>query len=291
MRAAQQDKMPFIWFWPDGFESCTIITHDVETTQGRDYCDRIMDLDASFGFVSSFQVVPEKQYPVPEGYLSQIVRRGFEVNVHDLNHDGRLFEERGEFLRRAKKINEYATTFSASGFRSAIMDRNPEWYDAFTFDYDLSIPNVAHLDPQRGGCCTVMPYFIGRRVELPLTCAQDYLLYQVLSDYSNSIWKRRIDAIAANHGLITILTHPDYLIESQAQDSYRRLLGYLSELRDKGKVWAALPRNAASWWRQRSQLTLVQQGEEWVIEGPDKAKARIACARLEGDSVAYSFCP
>jgi hypothetical protein len=26
------------------------------------------------------------------------------------------------------------------------------------FAYDMSIPNVAHLDPQRGGCCTIMPF-------------------------------------------------------------------------------------------------------------------------------------
>jgi len=30
MRANGLDTMPFVWFWPDGFTSCTIITHDVE---------------------------------------------------------------------------------------------------------------------------------------------------------------------------------------------------------------------------------------------------------------------
>lgn len=290
MKAVQLDTMPFIWFWPDGLQSCMIITHDVETARGRDFCGQLMDIDASFGFSSSFQVVPEMRYSVPGSFLSQIVRRGFEVNVHDLNHDGRLYEEHGEFLRRARKINEYAVAFNASGFRSAILYRNPDWYDVFNFEYDMSIPNVAHLDPQQGGCCTLMPYFIGRLVELPLTCIQDYSLFQMLNDYSNTIWKRQIDAIVANHGLITILTHPDYLIESRAQDSYRGLLGYLSELRDKGRVWAALPCDAATWWRQRSQLKLVQQGTTWAVEGPEKDRARVAYARLEGDSVTYSFC-
>ena len=37
------------------------------------------------------------------------------------------------------------------------MYRNQDWYDVFEFSYDMSVPNVAHLDPMRGGCCTVMP--------------------------------------------------------------------------------------------------------------------------------------
>lgn len=290
MKAARLDTMPFIWFWPNGLQCCAIVTHDVETAQGRDFCGRLMDIDASFGFLSSFQVVPEKRYFVSGSYLSQIARRGFEVNVHDLNHDGRLYEEYGEFLRRARKINEYARKFNASGFRSAILYRNPDWYDVFDFEYDMSIPNVAHLDPQRGGCCTSMPYFIGKLVELPLTCIQDYSLFQMLNDHSIAIWKEQIDAISANHGLITILTHPDYLIEPRAQECYRAMLRYLSELRDDRKIWAALPREVAAWWRQRSRLKLVRRGAAWAVEGLESARARIAYARLEGDSVSYSFC-
>src|SRR5438445_3168575 len=31
------EHIPFIWFWPNGFSSCAIVTHDVETTCGRDF--------------------------------------------------------------------------------------------------------------------------------------------------------------------------------------------------------------------------------------------------------------
>jgi hypothetical protein len=40
----------------------------------------------------------------------------------------------------------------------------------------MSVPNVGHLEVQRGGC-TVMPYFIGRIVELPVTTSQDYSVF------------------------------------------------------------------------------------------------------------------
>src|SRR3989442_11558067 len=42
----------------------------------------------------------------PENFLSTFRDRGFEINVHDLNHDGSLFSDRKEFLRRANRINQ-----------------------------------------------------------------------------------------------------------------------------------------------------------------------------------------
>lgn len=289
MKSAGLDSAPFIWFWPDGHRSCMIITHDVEQAEGRDFCGKMMDIDASFGFHGSFQVVPEARYAVPESYLSLIDERGCEVNVHDFNHDGRLYAEHGEFLRRAARINEYAKQFNAVGFRSGVMYRNPDWYGEFRFQYDLSIPNVAHLDPQRGGCCTIMPYFIGDLVELPLTTTQDYTLFHMLKDYSTDLWERQTEIIAANHGLITILVHPDYVIEERPQTAYKNLLRYLAELRDRERIWSPLPRDVAQWWRQRNQMKLVRSGSGWEIEGEGKERARVAFARLAGETVTYEF--
>ncbi|MGA2569715.1 MAG: hypothetical protein ABSF23_04285 [Terracidiphilus sp.] len=290
MRANDFDSIPFIWFWPQDYQSCAIITHDVETAEGRDFCGQLMDIDESFGFRCSFQVVPELRYAVPKSFLALIVQRGCEVNIHDLNHDGRLFEEHAEFLRRVKKINQYAHDFGARGFRAGALYRNPDWYDALEFDYDSSIPSVGHLDPQNGGCCTVLPFFIGNIIELPVTCMQDYTLFHILNEYSTSIWRRQINIITENHGLITILTHPDYLKEARAQACYKEILGYLAEMRDTKSVWTPLPREVAEWWRQRSEMKLVLARGDWHIEGPGKERAHIAYAMLAGDSVMY-HCP
>ncbi|MGB6691525.1 MAG: hypothetical protein WBE76_27120 [Terracidiphilus sp.] len=287
MRAQRVEEVPFIWFWPDNCTSCAIITHDVEDLEGRDFCPQLMDLDESFGFRSSFQIVPEDRYIVSSDYLALIASRGFEVNVHDLKHDGRLYAKHDEFLRRAKRINQYGREFGACGFRSGILYRNADWYDAFEFLYDMSIPNVAHLDPQHGGCCTVMPFFVGKMVELPVTCTQDYTLFNILSDYSIDLWKQQIDLIRAHHGIISILVHPDYIIESRAQEVYKRLLGHLSGLRDSNHLWTPLPLDVAKWWQQRSQMELVCDNGEWRVEGPGKERARIASACLAGDNVTY----
>jgi hypothetical protein len=248
-----------------------------------------MDMDDSFGFKSSFQIVPEERYPVEPAFLQTFRDRGFEINVHDLKHDGRLYAQRAEFLKRAQRINQYAHDYGAEGFRSGILYRNADWYNAFDFSYDMSIPNVGHLDPQRGGCCTVMPYFVGNVVELPLTCTQDHTLFNILDDYSLSLWKRQISLIKDNYGLITILTHPDYLLTSRAQTIYKELLSYLHELRDNSSLWTPLPREAAAWWRQRSEMRLVAKDGTWKIEGPGKERARVAYAHLAEDGVAYSL--
>ncbi len=287
MRARCVDKVPFIWFWPDGYSNCTIVTHDVENVEGKNFCHYLMDTDQSFGFRSSFQIVPEDRYKVTDAFLESIRDRGCEVNVHDLKHDGHLFTDRKEFLRRAKKINQYAREFGAAGFRSGIMYRNADWYDAFDFNYDMSLPNVAHLDPQHGGCCTVMPFFIGDMVELPLTCTQDYSLFHILRTYSTDLWKRQIAAIRNHAGLVSILVHPDYLAEERARNVYRQLLGHLAELRDEGGTWTPLPGEVAAWWRERRKMKVVQDHAGWKVAGPGSDRARVAFACLENDEVVY----
>lgn len=290
MKAQGQTSVPFIWYWPEGARSCSMVTHDVETAEGVDFCSQLMDLTASFGIRSSFQVVPEKRYRIPELLLRSIRERGFEVNVHDLNHDGHLFSNREEFLRRAKRINHYAREFGALGFRSAVMYRNIDWYDALEVSYDMSIPNVAHLDPQQGGCCTVLPFFIGKILELPVTLSQDYTLFHILNDYSTRLWKEQIALIREQHGLISVIIHPDYIIDPSAWKIYAELLGYLSELQAQRETWIALPNQVARWWRQRSAMHLVRTGNSWRIEGAGSERARVAYAVADGhDRLRYEF--
>src|SRR4029079_8465478 len=138
-----------------------------------------------------------------------------------------------------------------------------------------------------GGCCTVMPYFIGDIVELPLTTTQDYSLFQILKDFSNEIWDDQIEAITASHGLISFITHPDYLGERSAQRAYGALLDRLSRLRAEHGCWIPLRVEVASWWRQRSRMQLVHDGVRWEIQGEGRERARIAYARLRGDEVVY----
>jgi hypothetical protein len=289
MKARGLRRVPFVWFWPDAGTGCVMVTHDVEELAGRNFCSRLMDLDESAGIKSSFQIVPEARYPVPEAFLDEIRTRGFEVGVHDLNHDGRLFSSRDEFQRRVQRINRYAREYRALGFRSGVLYRNQAWYDAFDFSYDMSIPNVAHLDPQRGGCCTVMPFFIGKILELPLTTVQDYSLFHILNDYSIDLWKQQLAVIAEAHGLASFNVHPDYIIERRARAIYEALLEHLVRMREERGLWMATPGEVDRWWRERSEMKVAGDGSEWRIEGKGCERARLAFANLVGDSLTFTI--
>jgi hypothetical protein len=290
LRQSGITRLPFIWFWPEGYNACAILTHDVETTAGRDFCSTIMDFDDAAGIKASFQIVPEKRYTVPVAYLQNIRDRGFEINVQGLNHDGNLFRHRLDFLKSAKQINRYAEEFGARGFRSPILYRNIDWFQDLGFSYDLSVPNVARLEPQRGGCCTVMPYFLpGGVVELPLTTTEDYSLFNVLNDYSTVLWNRQVEIILEGHGLMTFLIHPDYVMSGRAQDVFKELLEQINQLRADQNVWVTLPKEVDTWWRKRSEMRLLPAGSGWKIEGCGSDRAKLAYACLNGDSLSYEF--
>jgi hypothetical protein len=291
LETGEVNRIPFIWFWPDGVPSCAVMTHDVEGWRGEAFCQPLMDLDDAFGIKAAFQIVPEAPRESPSQIrtlIDDIRSRGFEVNLHDLNHDGRLFQDRAQFIARAARINRYARELGCRGFRSGAMYRQQEWFDAFEFSFDMSVPNVGHLEPQRGGCCTVMPYFVGRILELPLTTIQDYSLFHILGDYSIDLWKEQIELILAENGLISVIGHPDYVRHPRAQAVYTELLNHLAELRDRGSVWMALPTEIDEWWRNRQGMSLVPDGDSWRVVGPGSERARVAFASLEGDRVAYT---
>jgi len=289
MNARSVQKVPFIWFWPDGAPSCFIMTHDVEDSIGRDLSGQLMDIDESYGFRASFEVIPEERYEVSQTYIDEIRRRGFELNVHDLNHDGHLYHEKKEFLRRAKRINEYVRHFNSRGFRAGSMHRNIDWYDVFEFSYDMSIPNVAHLEPKHGGCCTVMPFFVGSILELPLTTTQDYSLFHILDDYSIELWKKQLAIIRDKNGLMSFITHPDYLTSARERKVYSSLLNYLREMVAQERIWAPLPREVDSWWRARRDMKLIPAGDGWAIQGKGSERARVAYAVLRDGHLSYEL--
>jgi hypothetical protein len=289
LRTSGLPRIPFIWFWPDGAPSASIMTHDVETEAGRDFCSTLMDINSAFGISASFQVIPEERYAVSKQFLDSIRDRGFEVAVHDLNHDGHLYHNRKQFLERATRINSYRKEFAADGFRAGVLYRKQLWYDALKFSYDMSVPNVASLDPQRGGCCTVMPYFLGDLLEIPVTTTQDYTLFFILNDYSIDLWKQQIDLIIEKHGLLSFIVHPDYIVNSRECDVYKALLAHLVRLRDELGVWSTTPREIDRWWRQRASMSLVQCNGDWLIEGEGKERARVAYASEKDGRLVFSF--
>jgi hypothetical protein len=281
-------EIPFVWFWPDGYSSCASITHDVETAAGRDFCSQLMDLNDAYDIKTSFQLVPEERYDLPLAFLDSLRERGFEVNVHDLNHDGRLFFcPFDEFRVKAQRINQYGETYEARGFRSAVLYRKLEWMSELKFEYDMSVPSIGHLDPQQGGCCSLLPYRVGDLVEIPVTTIQDYSLFQILGDYSTRIWEEQLSRIMRVHGMATFIIHPDYVIDARARQVYEKLLKHLSDARSCNNLWVTQPGEINDWWRARAGMKVVRHGNTWRVAGKGSERARVAYASAGADGITY----
>ena len=98
--------MPEGWNgWPDGKQFALVFTHDVESDAGVANMKNLAELEIRHGFRSSFNLIPEGSYEDPIQLREWLQRRGFEIGVHDLNHDGRLYESRESFAEKAKSID------------------------------------------------------------------------------------------------------------------------------------------------------------------------------------------
>lgn len=291
MKARGLKRVPFVWFWPQGATAAAMVTHDVETEAGLKRVNDLIEVDSEFGITGAFQLVPRGRYTTTSGIVDMIRRRGFEANIHGLDHDGDLFGDHGRFLRESREINHYGREFQATGFRSPCMYRRPEWFHHLDFAYDMSIPNNACLEPQRGGCCTVFPYFIGDVLELPLTTTQDYSLFHVLQQHSLETWRKQLALILNQHGLMSFIIHPDYVFEERALKVYRELLAQLRHLASERSLWIARPGQINSWWRDRSQMSITECDGRLVIEGPGSERARLAYAVIENGELTFTLTP
>jgi len=269
--------------WPGGQQFALVLTHDVEGREGLARVRELAEFEMRLGFRSSFNFVPEGDYRVPAELRDWLTANGFEVGVHDWNHDGRLFHRRGEFNRRAEKINTYIRDWKVQGFRSAFMLRNLDWLHALEMTYDLSTFDTDPFEPQPHGQHTIFPFWVdppstgsattesrtsgsghkrelGARagyVELPYTLPQDSTLFLLLGEKGPTIWNSKLDWIARHGGMALVNVHPDYLQHRTGSnggsvsvfDHYGEFLRH-AERSHRGTCWRALPREVARFVRQ-----------------------------------------
>lgn len=253
--------------WPSGKQFAFVLTHDVEGRTGLARCRELADCEARLGFRSSFNFIPEGEYEATPALRAELHRRGFEVGVHDLHHDGSLYKNRERFQRCAKKINTYLRDWNAVGFRSGFMYHNLDWLHDLEAQYDASTFDTDPFEPQPDAANTIFPFWVPGAggparegyVELPYTLSQDSSLFIILQQRSNAIWKEKLDWIAERGGMALVNVHPDYLhIKSHRQakqtilDHYLEFLQYV-KTRYENAYWHALPREVAALVRERQQ--------------------------------------
>ena len=73
---------------------------------------------------------------MPPQLRDELARGGFEVGVHDLRHDGKLYRSRRMFAQKALRINQHLKDWSATGFRSGFMFHKLDWLHDLNIDYE-----------------------------------------------------------------------------------------------------------------------------------------------------------
>ncbi len=246
--------------WPDGKEFAVVLTHDVELTGGHNKVKKLLQIEKELGFCSSYNFVPER-YEVSPELRAYVEEQGFEVGVHGLNHDGKLFQSRKIFNERAPKINQYIQDWGVTGFRSPAMHHDLDWIHDLNLDYDLSTFDTDPFEPQADGVETIFPFWVEKNgsgyVELPYTLAQDFTPYILMKFPDIDIWKKKVDWIVEKGGMVLVNVHPDYIafdgekpgIQEFPIAMYEDLLKYISD-KYKDRYWHALPKEVAKFWKQ-----------------------------------------
>jgi hypothetical protein len=246
--------------WPEGKQFALVLTHDVDTARGHEKCRQLMKLEMDFGFRSSFNFVPER-YAVSPELRHYLTGHGFEVGVHGLVHDGKLYSSIEVFQSRALRINHYLQDWNAVGFRSPSMQHNLEWIHDLKIEYDASTFDTDPFEPQSDGVQTIFPFVVlGSRgapgyVELPYTLPQDFTLFVLMGEKNIDIWKKKLDWIVNCGGMALINTHPDYMnfgegspgIEEYPSKHYEDFLHYVKS-QYEGHYWHALPMDVSRYW-------------------------------------------
>ena len=248
--------------WPDGKRFALVLTHDVEGKKGLARVEQLTEIELKYGFHSSFNFVPEGEYRLPCSTREMLNLRGFEVGVHGLKHDGKLYRSKTAFAANAGRINNYVRQWNASGFRSPLMQHRLGWLHALDIEYDASTFDTDPFEPESDGTGTTFPFWVSGKnntgyVELPYTLVQDFTLFVVLRQANIDIWKHKLDWIAEHGGMALLNSHPDYMAfaGNQGRDEYpvSRYEEFLQYVREKynDSVWAARPCDVARYYCDR----------------------------------------
>jgi len=262
-------KPPNGWSgWPEQKKFALVLTHDVESSYGYEKCESLIKLEERLGFRSCVFFVPEG-YSVRPGLRRYLTSHGFEVGIHGLKHDGKLYASRKNFQKRATRVNQYLKEWSSVGFRSPFVHHNLDWLHELDITYDGSTFDIDPFEPQPDGMHTVFPFWVpagkGKRgyVELPYTLPQDWTIFVLMREKSIGIWKKKLDWIVEKGGMVLMATHPDYMsFDAKRLRFYEYPARYYEEIlcyiksRYEGQYWHVLPKDMARFWAKNYANTI-----------------------------------
>lgn len=245
--------------WPDGKKFALVLSHDVDTQKGHDHVRELLKIEKEIGLRSAYNFVPER-YNLSTELIREIKAEGFEVNIHGLKHDGKLFNSRAIFEERALKINQYIQDWQIDGFTAPSMICNLDWIHGLNITHSTCTFDTDPFEPQPNPSKTIFPFIVkdartGHEfVELPYTLPQDHALFIILQEKDNTIWREKLAWIAERGGMALLNTHPDYMHFPGTKATFENYpfqlyVDFLNHVRTvyEGQFWHALPSEVATY--------------------------------------------
>ncbi len=256
-------EVPDGWHgWPEKKRFALVLSHDVDTQKGHDHVLDLLEIEKEIGFRSACNFVPER-YNLSTELIEQVKNAGFEVNIHGLKHDGKLFTSKAIFNKRALKINRYIDEWKIDGFTAPSMICNLNWIHQLNITHSTCTFDTDPFEPKPTPSKTIFPFVVQDDqsnhvfVELPYTLPQDHGLYVILQEQNINIWKQKLAWIVSKGGMALLNTHPDYmnfpgstpLLEDYPIQLYVEFLEHIrSEY--EGRYWQALPARVGEYIRE-----------------------------------------
>ena len=159
LRAHAADRIPFIWFWPEAFQSCIVMTHDVETSRGLRYCSRLMDLDERHGLRLLSDSCQRTGAPFAR-FPPDHARAGFEINDVLRPEPRRPSVQRQQsFVERSDLSPLREPVWSGGISLGSLGTVNPTGSRTLTSSTQATCQSqTAGIWTQQGGCCSVTPF-------------------------------------------------------------------------------------------------------------------------------------
>ncbi len=195
--------------WPDGKRFAFVLSHDVEGAKGIDRVPRLMNLEREHGFTSSFNFVPQGEYVLSAALRDQLQSVGFEVGVHGLDHDGKLYSSKASFAAQAAKIRQYLRGLECRGVPLAVhAARSCRGFTSWVQSTTLPHLTPTLFEPQPDGRRNDFS-LLGRgsagfrgMSSFRTLWFRDFNLFVVLQEPNIDIWRAqaRLDRRARRHG-------------------------------------------------------------------------------------------
>ena len=214
-----------------------LLSHDLDTAEGLTNAVALFaPLEEKYGARSASYIVP-CAWPIDQGQLGALQRRGHEIGIHGFDHSNRTpYAEAAERKARLGAAQPLIERYGITGYRAPSLVRTRPLLEdlAGLYKYDSSIPTSGGLFPvPNNGCASARPFMVCDIWEIPLSMPRDgslrFLGYAPEEIFN--IWCKSADLIGRSGGVVSLLTHCERRFSGNPPmlKVYERFLNHLAE--------------------------------------------------------------